>query len=458
MCLTGVQMSSKSRMLSAAMLLIACGLLAGCATTDSTILLDPDGKEVTVTPAEIDAMSGGDLPYLVQVGDQVNLSFRVKDYHAKAAPFDYRIEVGDSMEVRLASEVGERGPYRFDVGDLVGISFLNNWSLNVTRTVRPDGRVSFEQIGDVKAGGLTAEELQRVLTERYKETGIIEGDPNITVTVEFANPDRLENISRDVVVRPDGKIRLPVMTQDVHVAGLTVDEACQAIQHEADTILENSPVVSLVVFPFINSALAGMNGVYAVRPDGQISVPRLGSLQVAGYSVDEIRDDLADACAGLVHNPVDPAVNLVAMTGSRIYVGGEVDMPGVYPLESTPTALQAVIMAQGPNDRSRLNSVLVVRRNPNGKPYVFKTNLRLALKGRTENDISLRPFDVVYVPKKLVSRANLFVKQYIDDIVPFDNSLGVTGTYYLNEQKTRSKTRSFNYTTGISVIPGVTTP
>jgi hypothetical protein len=123
-------------------------------------------------------------------------------------------------------------------------------------------------------------------------------------------------------------------------------------------------------------------------------------------------------------------------------------------LDSAPTALQAVIMARGPNDRSRLTSVLVIRRNPNGKPYVFETNLAMALKGHTENDIPLRSYDVVYVPKKLISRANLFVKQYIDDIVPFDNSLGVTGTYYLNEQRTRSKSRNFNYSTGVNVIPG----
>lgn len=437
--------------------LLAIVLLAGCHKTDSTIMLDPDGEDVAVTPEEIHEWSGADAPYLFTVGDELDIQFRAKDYRSGQPGWEYRIEVGDSMEVRLNQDytVGE---YRVDVGDIIGIAFLNNWSWNATRAVRPDGVVSFDSVGDIKAAGKTIKELEAELTRRYNETGLIEGDPHITVSVDFSNSDRLDNMSRDLVVRPDGKIRLPVIKSDIPVAGLTVDEACQAVQREAQKVLQNPPVVTMVVFPYINNALAAMNGVYKVRPDGRISIPRLGEMQTAGYSNAELRHELAKACEGLMHNPVDPAVKVLVATGARIYVGGEVDLPGVYPLDSAPTALQAVIMARGPNDRSRLTSVLVIRRNPNGKPYVFETNLAMALKGHTENDIPLRSYDVVYVPKKLISRANLFVKQYIDDIVPFDNSLGVTGTYYLNEQRTRSKSRNFNYTTGVNVIPGGLAP
>jgi len=79
---------------------------------------------------------------------------------------------------------------------------------------------------------------------------------------------------------------------------------------------------------------------------------------------------------------------------------------------------------------------------------VFKLDLKAALiYGKTENDIPLRAFDIVYVPKKPVSRANLFVEQYIEEIVPFDNHLGVSGTYYLNEQDVESE--SFNKNVGL---------
>lgn len=427
-------------------------LAAGC-HTNGTVLVDPQGRDIDVSPEEVREMSGPDMPYLVQVGDEVDLSFRVRDFRRNEPDWSYRIEVGDSMEVRLSQALRDRDAYRIDAGDLIGISFLNQWSLNVTRTVRPDGYVTFESVGDVRAAGMTAEQLEAKLNGLYAETGLLEGDPNITVTVEFSNPDRLENMSRDLVVRPDGKIRLPVIPEDIPVAGLTVDEASEAVRAAASKVLYNDPVVTLVVFPYINTALGAMSGVYKVRPDGQISVPRLGDVQAAGFSTEELRRSLAEEAGAVLHNPIEPAVRVAVATGARVYVGGEVGVPGVYPLEAAPTALQAVIMARGATNDARLNSVLVIRRNPNGKPYVFKTNLNRAFKGSTENDLALRQFDVVYVPKKLVSRANLFVRQYIDDIVPFNNTLGVTGTYYLNEQRTRSKSRNFNYSTGVNVIP-----
>lgn len=429
-------------------------LAASCTTTKRTVLVDPRGEDQEVTQEEIAQLSGSDMAYLMQVGDKLNVTFRVRDYREGEIPWDYRIEVGDQMEVRLTSHMNDNGDYKIDVGDLIGISFLNNWPLNSNRTVRPDGYITMPEVGDVKAAGLTALELNRKLTQLYAKTGIIEGEPRITVNVDFSNPDRLENMSRDVVVRPDGAIRIPGLQTDVHIAGLTVADAGEAVKKEAAKVLKNPPEVSLVVFPAINNALTGLNGVYTVRPDGRISVPKLGDVQVAGYSVEETRKTLNDIASQIIFNNVDTAVDLVSATGSRIYVGGEVGVNGVYPLDGSPTVLQAIMMAAGPNNNSRLNSVLVIRRNPNGKPFVFKTNLAKALQGHMENDIPLRAFDVVYVPKKAISKANLFVEQYIEEIVPFDNNLGVTGTYYLNKQKIDTKSKNNNFSSGVTLIPG----
>ncbi|MCC6490547.1 MAG: polysaccharide biosynthesis/export family protein [Candidatus Hydrogenedentes bacterium] len=437
---------------------VACTLLtvlaAGCATTEKTVLVDPAGTDQEVNQEEIAELSGIDNAYLCQVGDKLNVSFRVRDYREGEIPQDYRIEVGDQMEVRLTAPMGDTADYKIDVGDLIGISFLNNWPLNSNRTVRPDGYITMPEVGDVKAAGLTAVELNRKLTNLYAKTGIIEGEPRITVNVDFANPDRLESMSRDVVVRPDGAILIPSIKKDVRIAGLTVAEAGAAIKAEAAKVLRNTPEVTLVVFPFVNTALTSLNGLYTVRPDGRISLPKIGELQVAGYSVEETRKTINDMASSIIFNEVEASVDLASATGSRIYVGGEVGVNGVFPLDGAPTALQAIMMAAGPNNNSRLNSVLVIRRNPNGKPFVFKTNLAKALQGHTENDIPLRAFDVVYVPKKPISKANLFVEQYIEEIVPFDNTLGVSGTYYMNTQKINSKSRNNSFNSGVTLIPG----
>lgn len=423
-------------------------VLCGCQTPTGIRVIDPKGETRELTPEEVDQMSGAPEPYLLQVGDQLQLLFNVRNIQEDEAAWDYKIEVGDNMEVRLSSDTTEPGIYLIDYGDVIGISFLNNWPMNMNRTVRPDGKIGATEIGDVQAAGLTTKQLEDKLTALYEKTGIMQGDPQISVNVDFANVDRLESISRDVTVRPNGAISLPMLENEVRIAGLTVADASQAIAGEAAKVLKNPPTVGLVVFPNINTVLSGMNSVTKVRTDGRISVPRIDyELQAAGYSVDELRDMLKEACKGLIYNPVDVSVDVLQATGARIYVGGEVGMPGVYPLDSCPTALQALIMARGPVNSGRLNSIIVVRRNPEGKPYVFKTNLRAALsKGYTDNDIPLKPFDIVFVPEKLVVRANIFVERYIDRIVPFDNSLGVSGTYYMNEQQVNTKSRNIGAT------------
>ncbi|GMV99788.1 MAG: hypothetical protein AMXMBFR84_09270 [Candidatus Hydrogenedentota bacterium] len=429
-------------------------ILAGCATTDSTLMLDPQGTDKTVTPEEIQHYSGEDLPYLVNVGDQLNLQFRIKEYREGEIPWDYKIEVGDRMEVRVLSKMADGHDYVIDVGDLLGISFLVDWTFNSNRTVRPDGFITMPRIGDVMAAGLKPADLEAKLVNLYKSTGILNEQEQITVNIDFSNPDRLENISRDVIVRPDGAIRVPGVKSDVRIAGLTVGEAGEAVKAEVAKILKNEPEVTLVVFPFINTELTGMNGTYTVRPDGRVSVPRVGEIQAAGYTVEEMRQNLNDLYSQVTFNAVDTHVDVVSPTGARIFVGGEVGVPGVYPLVGAPSALQAILMAGGVNNDARLNSIVVIRRNPNGKPYTFKTNLDLVLKeGKTENDLLLRPFDVVYVPKKIISKVDLFVEQYIDEVVPFDNNLGVTGTYYLNTQKTTSDVKSKSFNSGINLIP-----
>lgn len=439
-------------------------LTTGCATSgasgDGIILLGEDSKNRTVTPEEIDRLSGIDSPYYVQVGDVVNCEFRLRTKRADEVPWDYKIEVGDSMEVRFLPGDIDPGNYRLEVGDLLGISFLDNWQLNVTRTVRTDGMISAPEVGDIQALGITAHELRDSLKRAYVEAGIIQGEPRITVNVDYVNLDRYGDMSRDVIVRPDGAVRVPGIQTDLLVAGKTVAEAVDIIEAEAAKVLRNRPKCGLVIFPAVDTTvLDDMNGPLQVRPDGKISVPVIGEIQAAGYSVDELTYTLETLCQGIINNPVEPSVDLLKTTGGRIYVGGEVNNPGVYPLEGAPSALQAVIMAQGFNNNSRRNNVIVVRRNPNGKPLVFNANLRVALsEGHTENDVMLRPFDIVYVPKKTISTLNLFVEQYIEELVPFENQMGVNAQYYMNEQQIDTKSRSVNFNTGATGVLDVLNP
>jgi len=455
---------SKMLRFCAALMLPALVVLSGCATTgkagDGTILLGENGKNREVTPEEIDRMSGIDRPYYIQVGDVVDVDFNTRVLRDDEVPWDYRIEVGDSMELRFLPGDIDPGNYRLEIGDVIGISFLDNWQLNVTRTVRADGMVSAPEVGDILAAGRTTAELKSALIDAYNQVGILQGDARITINVDFVNLDRYGDMSRDVIVRPDGAVRVPGVDQDMRIAGMTVAEATAYIEEVASKYLQNRPQAGLVIFPATQTnILEDMSGPVQVRPDGKISIAHLGEVQAAGYSVDELSYSLELLSEDVVNNPTTPMVDLLKTTGGRIYVGGEVNNPGVYPLEGAPSVLQAIIMARGFNDDSKRKDVIVVRRNPNGKPFVFNTNIRVALsRGHTENDLMLRPFDIVYVPKRFISKLNLFVEQYINQVVPFDNSLGVNAQYYINEQEIETRGRSLNFNAGTTGVIDVLNP
>jgi len=62
------------------------------------------------------------------------------------------------------------GPdYRIGIGDSVQIFVWGNPDLGATGVVRPDGKLSIPLVGDVFVQGMTTEELQRVVTTKLKE-------------------------------------------------------------------------------------------------------------------------------------------------------------------------------------------------------------------------------------------------------------------------------------------------
>ncbi len=70
--------------------------------------------------------------------------------------------------------------YRLGFGDEVEIKFFNNARFNETNTVRPDGRITLEKIGDLYVNGMTPSQLDSVVTVTYAD---IIRDPDVTVFV-----------------------------------------------------------------------------------------------------------------------------------------------------------------------------------------------------------------------------------------------------------------------------------
>jgi protein involved in polysaccharide export with SLBB domain len=81
--------------------------------------------------------------------------------------------------LQASPEMARHG-YLLQVGDQIAVKFYHNPELNEEETIRPDGMISLQLIGDVQAAGLSPIDLSAELARRY--TGELAA-PKITVIV-----------------------------------------------------------------------------------------------------------------------------------------------------------------------------------------------------------------------------------------------------------------------------------
>ena len=63
--------------------------------------------------------------------------------------------------------------------------------------------------------------------------------------------------------------------------------------------------------------------------------------------------------------------------------------------------------------------MLVIRRGTDNHPLTMVVNLEKARDGTDlKQDIYMKPFDIVYVPKTAINNANLWIEQYLTRMVP----------------------------------------
>lgn len=170
------------------------------------------------------------------------------------------------------------------------------------------------------------------------------------------------------------------------------------------------------------------NVTLPVRPDGFISLPLVYELAVAGRTVEEVRRELVERCSQELVEP-EIAVIVRSFTGYRVHVGGEVDSPGVLELSGPCTVLQAVFEAGGFLPTASPADVVVVRREADGSYQLAAADLARVLVGDDAGgNLTLRPYDVVYVPPSRIADVNKWVDQYLRKNIPI--SLGFN--YRLN--------------------------
>ena len=167
-----------------------------------------------------------------------------------------------------------------------------------------------------------------------------------------------------------------------------------------------------------------------VRPDGKVSYPLVGTIDVAGLTLDQLQNLIRDKLAEFIRFP-QVIVSLKESAGNKFVVLGQVNYPGIFTFKGNAISIIEVIAMAGDfTTDGRRESVMVVSDNFTGHQKVRRINVLTAIReGTSDTDIFIRPNDVVYVPRSTIADFNRFLNDIQPTITSLSNilQLGTTG-------------------------------
>jgi len=247
--------------------------------------------------------------------------------------------------------------------------------------------------------------------------------PGGDATIRLGSGDLVEvsvydvpELSTKVRVNDTGELDLPLIN-NVHVEGLTVNEAEQAIEKRLqEGGFVRNPHVQIFVDEYTSDGVSilgevGHPGVYPVLGEQNLfnMISAAGGLSDrAGKSITIThRDNEKPETVVISHNledhpesnvPILPGDTVMVRRADVIYVVGEVSRPSGFLMDNNNhlTVLQAIALAGGTNSGAKLNGARILRQGPNGVTEI-PVELKKVLEAKA-SDIPLQAEDILFVP------------------------------------------------------------
>jgi len=131
-----------------------------------------------------------------------------------------------------------------------------------------------------------------------------------------------------------------------------------------------------------------------VDRNGQVQVPRVGLLSVAGVSAGQLNGVFSAHMAKVFTN-IEVSATVASLRNIQVYVVGQAQQPGTYTLSSLSTLVNALFASGGPNANGSMRAIELRRGNKTVSTidlYAFIT------KGDKSADVVLQPGDVIVIP------------------------------------------------------------
>ncbi len=239
-------------------------------------------------------------------------------------PANYLIGPSDELEILYFMDPEyTSSDYTIDTEDKLHVDFYYYPNISKTVTVRPDGFITLPKIGDLKAAGEKPRSLAKKISKLFTPHL---SQPNTTVElVEFnVKLERLKDAIRTsgrgqsklVVVKPDGRISLPFLKNDIIVAGKTTVELGRELEKKYREKIKN----------------------------------------------------------------INITASLLEANSYQTCILGDVKKPNYYSLSKPTTLLQLISRAGGFTNEANIRQVVIITPGKKGKPKYTVKNLEAILK------------------------------------------------------------------------------
>lgn len=156
----------------------------------------------------------------------------------------------------------------------------------------------------------------------------------------------------------------------------------------ADYVIRSGDEISLTVWGTVDADLQ-----LTVDRAGRISVPRVGTIAVAGIRNADLADTISRR-VGQVYKNYQLSASLAQVRPIRVFVAGYARNPGSLTINGLSTVLHAIMRAGGPSAAGSFRDIHLRR---GGQEFATFDLYDLLLKGSRETDQLLQPDDVIFI-------------------------------------------------------------
>jgi polysaccharide biosynthesis/export protein len=252
----------------------------------------------------------------------------------------------------------------------------------------------------------------------------IRGGDQLQIIVD-GTPPEAPIAGANYFVDPSGRVDLGPQYGKVTVAGMTTEEATEAIAKHLEESLSDAKVSVTIG---ATAGLQPISGEHLVSPDGTVNLGTYGLVYVAGMTLEDAKAAIEEHLSKFLDHP-EISVSVFAYNSKVYYVitegAGSGDSVARLPITGNETVLDAISQING---LSRLSSknMWIARPAPGGSgcDVILPVSWKEITKGAaTATNYQVLPGDRIFIAENKLIAVDAVVNQIIS---PFERVFGVT--------------------------------